>query len=248
MPGFFDNLLTTLVDFGIIESTGAVKKGGIPITEAFFKLEAEKQRRIMDAVLREFAEHGYANASTNRMVQEAQISKGMLFYYFKNKEELFRYAFEYSLEYIDKAYVERLDFTEPDFLLRYTKSVNAKMQAYLKKPLAFTFVAEIYLKKDGVAVVPDLYGRLEEMTGSGHEQLFANVDTSRFRTDISPDYVFNFVRWSVEGYQKEIISALEGKPFLNANWESYSADFHKFLDVLRRILYKEADNGDSKDK
>ena len=202
----------------------------------------------MDAVLKEFAEYGYANASTNRMVQEAQIGKGMLFYYFKNKEELFRYAFEFSLDYIAKAYVEKLDFIEPDFILRYTKALTAKMQAYLKNPLAFTFVAEIYLKKDGVTVAPDLYDQLEAMTNSGHMQLFANVDTSRFRTDISPDYIFKLVRWSIEGYQNEIIGALKGEPLLNIDWESYLAEFHEFLDVLRHILYKEVDNGDSRGK
>lgn len=77
-----------------------VKKGGIPITEAFYKLEPDKQQRILEAVLKEFATQGYDKASTNRIVQEAGIAKGMLFYYFKNKQELFRYALQHSIKYL----------------------------------------------------------------------------------------------------------------------------------------------------
>ncbi|NMB19384.1 MAG: TetR/AcrR family transcriptional regulator [Firmicutes bacterium] len=202
-------------------------------------MDPEKQRRIMDAVLKEFAEHGYLNASTNRMVQEAQIGKGMLFYYFKNKEELFRYAFEYSLDYIAKAYVETMDYMEPDFITRYTKALRAKMEAYVRNPLAMTFVAEIYLKRDGAEVAQDLYDRLEEMTNRGHHKLFSNVDTTRFRPDVPAEQIINLVRWSIEGYQNEVISALDGKPMLNIDWEPYLAEFHDFLNVLRRILYKQ---------
>jgi|SRR5690554_4151758 len=202
----------------------------------------------MDAILKEFSEHGYANASTNRMVQEAQIGKGMLFYYFKNKEELFRYALEYSLNYISEAYVDKLDLDEPDFITRYTNVLTAKMQAYLENPLPFTFIAQVYLKKDGIEIAPDLHQRLDEMTQSRLAQLFDNVDTSRFRTDIPPSQIFNIVRWSIEGYQNEVLMSLKGKSLLNVDWEPYVTEFHQFLDVLRLILYKEVDNGDSEGK
>ena len=193
----------------------------------------------MDAVLKEFAEHGFTNASTNRMVQAAEIGKGMLFYYFKNKEELFRYAFKYSLDYLYEAYVAELDYTEPDFITRYTNTLRDKMQAYLKNPMAFTFIAEIYLKRDGLYIAPDLYEQLELMTKKGQEQLLSHVDTSLFRSDVPPEHVFNLVRWSLEGYQKDVISALDGQPLLGIDWEPYLDEFHEFLSVLRRVLYRQ---------
>ena len=107
-------------------------KGAFLITEAFQKLDEPKQRRILDAVLREFSKHGYVNASTNRMVQEAGISKGMLFYYFKNKEELFRYALEYSVDYLAKEYVQKLDYSEPDLITRF-KIITETMLMYGKE-------------------------------------------------------------------------------------------------------------------
>ena len=53
--------------------------------EKFNSLDEEKRQKILDAALMEFAEHGYEKASTNRIVKEAGIGKGMLFYYFKSK-------------------------------------------------------------------------------------------------------------------------------------------------------------------
>lgn len=51
----------------------------------FLNLNPEKQDRILNAALKEFAQKGYQNASTNEIVKEAGISKGLLFHYFNNK-------------------------------------------------------------------------------------------------------------------------------------------------------------------
>ncbi|GAB2497270.1 hypothetical protein GCM10008929_17930 [Alkalibacterium psychrotolerans] len=57
--------------------------------EAFLSLDKEKQDRILDAAFQEFAEKGYEQASTNQIAKAAGIGKGTLFYYFKNKQNLF---------------------------------------------------------------------------------------------------------------------------------------------------------------
>ena len=55
----------------------------------FFELDKQKQDRIISAAITEFATHGYENSSTNRIVKECAISKGSLFKYFENKEDLY---------------------------------------------------------------------------------------------------------------------------------------------------------------
>ncbi len=58
-------------------------------TELFRKLPQEKQRRIFEAAVREFASKGYRLASMNSLVKAAGISKGSLFQYFRTKQDLF---------------------------------------------------------------------------------------------------------------------------------------------------------------
>ena len=45
--------------------------------------------RILDVSKKEFATHGYENASYNKIIQKIGISKGSMYYYFENKEDLF---------------------------------------------------------------------------------------------------------------------------------------------------------------
>jgi AcrR family transcriptional regulator len=60
----------------------------------FFKLEPERREAILAAAAAEFAERGYEGASLNRLIERAGISKGALYYYFDDKEDLFATALE----------------------------------------------------------------------------------------------------------------------------------------------------------
>lgn len=70
-----------------------------------------RKKRILNAAFREFAEKGYEDASTNRIVKNAEIGKGTLFYHFGNKENLYIY---WSIEgyRVDLAkHLKEIDFT-----------------------------------------------------------------------------------------------------------------------------------------
>jgi len=64
------------------------------------KLALEKQNRILKAAYEEFAKHSYKQASTNKIIKEADIGKGTLFYYFNSKKELFEFLIEYGINFI----------------------------------------------------------------------------------------------------------------------------------------------------
>ena len=195
-------------------------------------------------MLKEFASHGYANASTNRMVQEAGIGKGMLFYYFKSKEELYRYCLEYCIDFISSEYLAQLDLTEPDFMIRFKKAGEIKMRAYLQNPLPFLFLASTYIRRDAPELVPDLYQRLEELTANGLKAMFANIDTSLFRQDVPPEQIINLIRWAIDGWSSETIAALENQDLTDYDWDSTFAEFDELLSALRKILYRRAAHGD----
>jgi len=63
----------------------------------FAKLPASQQQSIVQAALGEFAAHGFHDASLNRMIEAAGISKGSLYYYFDGKEDLFAYVAQAGL-------------------------------------------------------------------------------------------------------------------------------------------------------
>ena len=51
-------------------------------------IRTEKRQLIMDTALQLFAEEGYISASIDKIAQKAGISKGLLYTYFNNKEDL----------------------------------------------------------------------------------------------------------------------------------------------------------------
>lgn len=58
----------------------------------FTKLPQQQQQTILQAALDEFAAHGFHDASLNRMIEAAGISKGTMYYYFDGKEDLYAYV------------------------------------------------------------------------------------------------------------------------------------------------------------
>ncbi|HEY5319472.1 MAG TPA: TetR/AcrR family transcriptional regulator [Galbitalea sp.] len=58
----------------------------------FTKLPAQQQQAIVQAALDEFAAHGFHDASLNRVIDAAEISKGSMYYYFDSKEDLYAYV------------------------------------------------------------------------------------------------------------------------------------------------------------
>jgi AcrR family transcriptional regulator len=55
----------------------------------FEKLEPEKRQRILETAVEEFAASGYDGASLNRIIERMGLSKGVFYYYFNDKADLF---------------------------------------------------------------------------------------------------------------------------------------------------------------
>lgn len=69
----------------------------------------DKKDKLIDAALNEFGERGYKNASLNNILKETGISKGTFYYYFKNKEQLYRFLILLLLEEKMKFFNENLN-------------------------------------------------------------------------------------------------------------------------------------------
>lgn len=71
--------------------------------DKFLELPKEKQLKIINAGFEYFGRYGYKGANTEDIANKAGISKGALFYYFKNKESFYLYLHEFC----QKSYAEK---------------------------------------------------------------------------------------------------------------------------------------------
>ena len=92
---------------------------------AYSRLDVDERRRqLLDASARIFTERRYDAVSMNEIAAEAGISKGLLYHYFTNKQELFRATLEDAARDI----AIRI---EPDVSLPPAERVKASVSAYL---------------------------------------------------------------------------------------------------------------------
>lgn len=112
-------------------------------TNTFYKLEEDKRQRILDAAAEEFAQHGFLQASMNRIVQKLGIAKGSIFQYFGTKEGLFRFVFDHAVNQVKKSLRQvREETSEADFFERIRRSLLTGIQFIDRHP----HIYQLYLK------------------------------------------------------------------------------------------------------
>ncbi|MFO0746835.1 MAG: TetR/AcrR family transcriptional regulator [Myxococcota bacterium] len=60
----------------------------------------DKRRRILDAAVSVFAQHGFYNAKVSQIAKEAGVADGTIYLYFKNKEDILIQVFIDSMDEI----------------------------------------------------------------------------------------------------------------------------------------------------
>ncbi len=58
----------------------------------------ERKQELLDAALAEFSQKSYEEASVNRIIADAGISKGTFYYHFKDKADLYLYLIRHTSE------------------------------------------------------------------------------------------------------------------------------------------------------
>lgn len=111
--------------------------------ETFYNLTDEKQQRVLDTAIDEFATHGFKQASVNRMVQRLGIAKGSMFQYFGNKQGLFQFIFQHAVERVRQSLRKvKKDTSDADFFERIGRSLTAGIRFIQEHP----HIYKVYLK------------------------------------------------------------------------------------------------------
>jgi len=208
--------------------------------DSFYALEPEKRQRILDAALDEFALKGFKLASTNTIAANAQIGKGMLFYYFGSKEELFNFLCEYTVEFARDRYIRQFKTETRDFLERYIKLTDIKRAAIREWPKVIAFFESFYHKENAeyfYKYIKDTQEIRESIIGS----IYEDVDYSLFRSGIDGQTAMRYIKWLFDAYEKDVIERFKRSEVttskaaaMEAEWERFGS----FTSDLRKLFYK----------
>jgi len=211
------------------------RKGTLRVNEAFAKLEESKQKKILDAAFREFAENGYARASTDQIVRDAGIGKGTLFYYFNNKKELYRDLVDISVRELTGRFLGQASGSG-DYLERYKQASMLKMKAYHERPDMLNFLGRIYLEPDE-SLTAETAGKLVEIRKTALSSFLACDDDTPFRADIPREKILSMIKWLMDGYEKEMLANFHNRSLSSIDVEPYWDDYNDFLELLKKLFY-----------
>lgn len=203
----------------------------------FLNLEKEKQDRILNAAIKEFAEKGYDRASTNEIVKEAGISKGLLFHYFQNKKQLFLFLFDYCYETIADEFYKKINYQETDFFKRIRHAVMVKMELLATYPDIIKFVQEVFFEESAEIKV-EFDKKKSELTHINLEKVYEGIDYSKFRDDVDLAKIIKIISWTFEKMSDEAIENAKLSPTHEFNYQTIQAEAEEYFDVLIKCFYK----------
>ena len=99
----------------------------------FAKLAPEKQRAILGAAMEEFAASGYEHASYNRIIERAGVSKGAMYYYFDDKEDLFATIVHEVMDLVIGQFTEIPEFESAEQFWEATLQFMSRAWAFMQE-------------------------------------------------------------------------------------------------------------------
>ncbi len=200
-----------------------VKEKGKYMNEKFFDLKKEKQDRMINAALKIFAKNGYRHASTDDMVAEAGISKGLLFHYFENKLGLYTFLYNYSVRFMVLE-LSGCGAGENDFFELIKRREAAKMQALKKYPYMQLFeeVAEaLCATEEKKNVLPEAL-----------ESLMKGADTSRFKPEVKLQKLNRLIEYTLRGMMEDCFLENSFQP------DMMYEEINSYLLMLKKLTYQ----------
>lgn len=196
------------------------------MNEKFFDLKKEKQDRMINAALKLFAENGYRRASTDDMVKEAGISKGLLFHYFGSKLGLYEFVYDYSVKFLTMELSSVLHQEETDFFVLRGQIEQAKAAVMKNFPYVqlFLYRASKEDETEALTAITEKRQQLREL----YDSMYSHVDESSVAGG-SPDRIRRMTDYTLNGLLEDQLRMNSFSP------EGYLAEVQAYLDELQRL-------------
>lgn len=203
-----------------------------PARNTFWHLPPDKQERVLDAALTEFADQGYHQASLNRLVAQAGIAKGSLYQYFPNKEGIFRHIFQIALNLVRQTLVEVKETTENENLFtRLEKSLQAGVRFLQEHPRIYS----LYLKIQFDRQTPFRQDLLAAVRRHAGEYFGSLITRARARGELRPGISEPAARFLLDAVFDRFLQAV-AVPYLDVTFDLHQAPEEAIQRRIRELI------------
>ena len=169
------------------------------MNEKFYALSEEKQNAIINAGFKVFAKNSYKKSPVNEIAIEAGISKSLLFFYFRNKKELYIFLLKKSEELTKRTLMESGVMNGTDIFDIMYRGLLAKASMMKKYPDMGNFSIKAYYEKDP-EVVKDVQKIVAPYTKMETNMTLPPLDKSKFKEGLDLNMMYQDMYLASEGY------------------------------------------------
>ncbi|MBR4345825.1 MAG: TetR/AcrR family transcriptional regulator [Oscillospiraceae bacterium] len=130
------------------------------MNNSFLSLPDDRRTSVINAALRVFSRYGYRKSPMNEIAEEARISKSLLFYYFRNKKELYLYLLKYCAD-VKKQRIAERSCMDADFFEAFAQSLKAVTDMLRSYPECVMFELKAYFDREA-----EVQAEVSEFIGS----------------------------------------------------------------------------------
>ncbi len=197
----------------------------------FFDLKKDKQDRMINAALKAFALSGYRHASTDDIVKDAAISKGLLFHYFESKLGLYTFVYDYSVRYMTLELRASVDANEKDLFQVMKQMERAKMHAMRGYPYMQQFLNASVSENvsEALLAIEEKRNAMQEV----YDAIYSQIDYSSLPEGVDGEKLRKMLEFTIKGLMTE--------RFLDASFqpEMLYEETADYLDMMRKIVNRE---------
>lgn len=193
----------------------------------------DKRDRIVNAALEEFSRYGFSNTSTNNIVDNAAISKGLLYHYFGSKDRLYSVLKEFAVELAYRDVVDEINWNDSDIYRRITQYYKIKIKIAREYPYLFKFVESLHYEMGE----RELEGYIATISPTLYKNLLTyNIDFTKFDDSLDIRKSVNIIRWTIEKYVDKAVEDIIhfGKIDEQKIWQQ----IEEYIVILKQAFYK----------
>ena len=158
----------------------------------------DRRRELLDAAVEVFARKGFRTARVGDIAEEAGVAHGLLYHYFRSKEEVLETIFRETWQLLQSE-IERIEVADVGLREQLRRFARIYLGSWLMTPaLIGVLVRE-------VARSPHVGERVDEIRGV-FDGLRRMIEAARERGEVRSDCDATFAAWAVYGALEEILT------------------------------------------
>lgn len=203
------------------------------MNEKFFALPKERRQAILNAGYRVFSQNTYKKTPVSEIAASAGISKSLLFYYFRNKQELYVFLWENCVRTTVR-YMNAYDcYRQTNLFEMLRRGMQAKMHIMYEYPDMGHFAVKAFYEEDP-AVAPAVHESYEKYKNADAKDALEGLDPGQFKEGIDLRMMYREMYLASEGYLWEM---LRQTPI---DIEQMEHDFEEMIEFWKHLYLKES--------